>query len=88
MHAAPGARVLSIYHMRWAPLAMVSARNRVPSIYHMRWAPITRFFDAHSDQKLWYFVCSYHEKIIKRRFLIFFPALCAVFISEFRNFKN
>ena len=52
MHAAPGARVLSIYHMRWAPLAMVSARNRVPSIYHMRWAPITRFFDAHSDQKL------------------------------------
>ena len=56
MHAAPGARVLSIYHMRWAPLAMVSARNRVPSIYHMRWAPITRFFDAHSDQKLWYFL--------------------------------
>ena len=55
MHAAPGARVLSIYHMHWAPLAMVSARNRVPSIYHMRWAPITRFFDAHSDQKLWYF---------------------------------
>ena len=55
MHATPGARVLSIYHMRWAPLAMVSARNRVPSIYHMRWAPITRIFDAHSDQKLWYF---------------------------------
>ena len=55
MHATPGTRVLSIYHMLWAPLAMVSARNRVPSIYHMLWAPITRFFDAHSDQKLWYF---------------------------------
>ena len=84
MHAAPGARVLSIYHMlwaplamvsarnrvpsiyhmRWAPLAMVAARNRVPSIYHMRWAPITRFFDAHSDQKLCdFFKKKKHEKI-------------------------
>ena len=62
MHATPGARVLSIYHMRWAPLAMVSARNRVPSIYHMRWAPITRFFDAHSDQNLVIFAKK-HEKI-------------------------
>ena len=69
MHAAPGARVLSIYHMRWAPLAMVSARNRVPSIYHMRWAPITRFFDAHSDQKLWYFFKKTQNNKIKRRFL-------------------
>ena len=56
MHATPGARVLSIYHMRWALLAIVSARKRVTSIYHMRWAPITRFFDAHSDQKLCVFL--------------------------------
>ena len=73
MHATPGARVLSIYHMRWAPLAMVSARNRVPSIYHMRWAPITRFFDAHSDQKLWYFFSKIktRKKLNKKTFFIF-----------------
>ena len=82
MHAAPGARVLSIYHMRWAPLAMVSARNRVPSIYHMRWAPITRFFDAHSDQKLRYFFKKHDF------FSNFCPAVCVIFIGEFRNFKN
>ena len=73
MHAAPGARVLSIYHMRWAPLAMVSARNRVPSIYHMRWAPIRRFFDAHSDQKLWYL--KKNIKNYKKTFLFFCGSL-------------
>ena len=81
MHAAPGARVLSIYHMRWAPLAMVSARNRVPSIYHMRWAPITRFFDAHSDQKIRCFL-NFERRIEE------FPALCAILNGEFRNFKH
>ena len=78
MHAAHGTRVLSIYHMRWAPLAMVSARNRVPSIYHMRWAPKTRFFDAHSDQKLWCFSKKTLKKTIKRRFFKFFAALCEI----------